>query len=1235
MSSADAVIEDPSAVVEEKELVRFERADEYISLLPQLVQSGAGHSSSDSTSTKPQASAKTPGDILGTLVAILDEYQDQSNLLDPYLERIVSPPVEALQRHVRALANPSNVDISSQLSTESVTRLSKLVYAYTKVRGYKTIVHYFPHEVADLPATLFLLEDLRHSLTSSGTGSSATGCWELRYVCLLWLSLICMIPFDLAKFDRLGQTSTETTASRIASVAQYFITSPGKERDAAAVVLGRLFQRNDVQLKGHFSTFLSSSLDALNAGQISPFQATGILQALCEILKTSEPAFVATHLASIQGIVDAYDAEHNASLAGNGLIVKYQTKLMSRLSIKLLRPRARRHANKVHILGAGTTNATQDAGKEGEDDDESDIPEEIESFISHLIEALQHKDTVVRYSAAKGLARLCDRLPNSFLNQVMEAIISLFHINIPYPHSGATDLSSVSEHTWQGACMALAELSRRGLLFAEMLSEALPWILKALLFDVRRGAHSVGANVRDAACYVVWALARSNDIESIRPHAMELAKRLVAVATLDRDVSIRRAASAAFQESVGRLGLFAHGIDVIRMTDFYAVSVRRNAFLECAVKVAGFEEYRGYLLDHLLQVVTVHWDPAMRRLGAQSVAPIAMHEPATLLPEITSRLSKRIGTADVAVLHGTLLTLAELCRLSRTLSAEQWAVGEKIRAHTFMLLDTVRPTVFRSLGAASILQATCQLIGSGFSPTTTASADETQTWEKVLNLALARQEEFVHTAAAEAVSHLSIVVDLSAKIRSTIEEWSSLTLAQQQSNTLLLGAVDFRQHAKLFEAVVGHLIALGRPRTKTVPNMVYSENIEVRRNAVDSVARAVVGLQNRFGEVCTPALLRKVVESMLVGLEDYSTDQRGDVGSWVRLSCIAGLRQILILLKKQKATSWLTEQDLQKAVGAMWKQAAERIDHVRHTAGTSVLAVYHAYSDVDSGLKPLGYDIVQSVYGPKCFRSFEQSASSIALSDTTDAEEDSTFHRSFKDPKLAFPRLCQLLLIPSYRPPVLEGLIISVGSKSDLGERIIGPALTSLASSPSSEGSYTLTQLLTDIFDLAKRKFGDNRIFVPAISTVNLLLENGAFQPGMDEILAKLVRMANTNVDKIKSVPRLLASAALSANLVLAISREERGGSEKLMALLVKSVETFLTHNFPTVRVKMAEQLYAVLSSSVQFEKEEEEVEEGEGKLEVWEEFEMILLDTKWGAAKRVEDDSVKSVTAALPRLLS
>ena len=75
---------------------------------------------------------------------------------------------------------------------------------------------------------------------------------------------------------------------------------------------------------------------------------------------------------------------------------------------------------------------------------------------------------------------------------------------------------------------------------------------KALYFDLRKGAHSIGSNVRDAASYALWALARSQNHSALVPHANNLAQRLATVALYDREIHIRRAASAAFQEHVGR-----------------------------------------------------------------------------------------------------------------------------------------------------------------------------------------------------------------------------------------------------------------------------------------------------------------------------------------------------------------------------------------------------------------------------------------------------------------------------------------------------------------------------------------------------------------------------------------------------------------------------------------------------------------------------------------------------------
>jgi len=121
-------------------------------------------------------------------------------------------------------------------------------------------------------------------------------------------------------------------------------------------------------------------------------------------------------------------------------------------------------------------------------------------------------------------------------------------------------------------------------------------VLQALYFDLRKGAHSIGSNVRDAAAYVLWALARTQNSNALVPHAEKLAQRLMAVALFDREVHIRRAASAAFQEHVGRtVGMnLSFGVsqeflqcfsrNVFIMTEFISTRYRRvgqNRFLFC------------------------------------------------------------------------------------------------------------------------------------------------------------------------------------------------------------------------------------------------------------------------------------------------------------------------------------------------------------------------------------------------------------------------------------------------------------------------------------------------------------------------------------------------------------------------------------------------------------------------------------------------------------------------------
>lgn len=162
------------------------------------------------------------------------------------------PAVEKLKTHAKALV----ADPSTPVSVARLDRVAQILYTYIKFRGYKTIsqysvdyhtvllfidnlsVRFFPHEIADLSIVLDYL------LMPSGPVNEPSQ-WALRYIVLLWLSLICMIPFDLAQFDE--EDSIGKTAETIESIAKTYLGRAGLERESAALTLSRLYTRFDFQ----------------------------------------------------------------------------------------------------------------------------------------------------------------------------------------------------------------------------------------------------------------------------------------------------------------------------------------------------------------------------------------------------------------------------------------------------------------------------------------------------------------------------------------------------------------------------------------------------------------------------------------------------------------------------------------------------------------------------------------------------------------------------------------------------------------------------------------------------------------------------------------------------------------------------------------------------------------------------------------------------------------------------
>ena len=75
------------------------------------------------------------------------------------------------------------------------------------------------------------------------------------------------------------------------------------------------------------------------------------------------------------------------------------------------------------------------------------------------------------------MARISERLPSDLAEQVLDTVLQLFSI---HSIGAATiyDLPAIAEATWHGACLATAEMARRGVIPDSRLGELVGWMQK-------------------------------------------------------------------------------------------------------------------------------------------------------------------------------------------------------------------------------------------------------------------------------------------------------------------------------------------------------------------------------------------------------------------------------------------------------------------------------------------------------------------------------------------------------------------------------------------------------------------------------------------------------------------------------------------------------------------------------------------------------------------------------------
>ncbi|KAM6164683.1 tubulin-specific chaperone D [Rhynchocyon petersi] len=1073
---------------------------------------------------------------------IMDRYQEQPHLLDPHLEWMMNSLLDIVQ---------------DRTSPPSLVHLAfKFLYIITKVRGYKIFLRLFPHEVADVQPVLDMLTDQNPKDHET---------WETRYMLLLWLSMTCLIPFDFSRLD--GNLETHhgparmSVMDRILQMAESYLVVSDKARDAAAALVSRFIIRPDVKQK-KMAGFLDWTLRMLTQSSFQTidgiFTLDGVLQALAQIFKHGTREDCLPYAPTVLQCL----SRCRLSGCNKTILRKLGVKLAQRLGLTFLKPRVAkwRYQRGCRSLAANLSQQRQceqtpsSGAPDGEDD--YDVPEEVENVIEQLLAGLKDKDTVVRWSAAKGIGRIAGRLPRDLADDVVGSTLDCFSFQ-------------ETDNAWHGGCLALAELGRRGLLLPARLTDVVAVIRRALTYDEKRGACSVGANVRDAACYVCWAFARAYDPAELQPFVAKISSALVIVSVFDRDVNCRRAASAAFQENVGRQGTFPHGIDILTTADYFAVGNRSNCFLVISVFIAGFPEYTRPMIDHLVSMKINHWDRVIRELAAKALRNLARCDPEYCTAQVFPHLLSLTRSPDLHTRHGAILACGEVVRTFHTLAAQRGRpITDYLDEKALVGLKQIHQQLYdhhlyRGLGGELMRKAVCSLIENVALSRLPFKGDPIiGGWQWLINdtlrslhLVSRQSRQQVKEAAVSALAALCSEYyskDPEEMDPAVLDELTQQYLAELQSPeemtrcgfALALGALP----SSLLEGRLQQVLMGLRAVTHISPK--DTRFAEARRDALRAIARICQTVGVSTDSVPEKALCKEnipqIYSTLLKCMADYTTDSRGDVGVWVREAAMTSLMELTLLLGRNRPELIPTDV-CEKILCCVAQQASEKIDRVRAHAANVLLTLLH----LDSPPLP------NVPHRQELEHIFPRS------------EVPSV---NWNAPSQAFPCIVKLLALPAFRYHVLLGLSVSAGGLTESTMRYATQSLyehmKTIQEDPQAVGciAETLLQVFED-------NLSNNRVSVPLLKTLDQMLANGCFDVFMAEedpaFAVKLLELCKEEIKKSKDIQKLRSSISVFCGMIAFRGDVRR---KVLLQLLL-----LLCHAFPVVRNATASHMYEMV----------------------------------------------------------
>lgn len=1006
------------------------------------------------------------------MVVQIEPFQEDPQLLDTHLKNLLPPLVaaylELLQPTSRRTTKKGRIPLSHAICF--------IVNLFCKVRGEKVIKGFLNNEPRYLEPVLHEFEMGRNFQTAEDEPlPQSIVPWTERYVLLLWLSHLLLAPFPLATISA-PQFSEETStalgielpaelpgiALRVLNICFQCLQSASKERTAAAKLLVTLCVRPDMQELNLLHLLVRWSLSFFanaNENAADIHKCIGVLSFMSGLVASASGEEIGPFLRPAFEVCQRILSQENlVFLKSSAVARKLVIKTMRNIVLHCLQGKSR---------------------PEG-----LDPMTALEEVIEVLLEAVGDGDTPVRYAASKALSIIALKLDTEMAEEVIEAILGSLNENV-YWQGPKRNLSGVNSLRWHGLTLTLSHLLYRKAIPTHQLPDVLNALLLSLSFEQRSPTGgSIGTNVRDAACFGVWALSRrypTDDLLAVHTSSIRasehrpdmsvpqtLAIELVVVACLDPAGNIRRGSSAALQELIGRHPNTIHeGIPFVQAVDFHAVGLRQRAMCDVAGKAGQLHQlYWQALFEGLLGWRgTGSLDSDSRLFAAKSLGSLSEGQKPAVVQQMTDRICDQLSSLrprEVEERQGLVAGLAALVSVRNHVEYTSEGLN---RPATFIHLwhlfkqqlkledksftsPAMRPEYTASSYCgfiASLARATSKISKSDW-----VAAVPVDEITHVLNLCLARHEEAVLSAIPEAIGQSLVLLQdvkpgmaevLIAGWLTKLENESSYSGLRCSGHVLALGSAYGAPTSASLETKFQLQQRILNTITFRCTSAVAIEARTVALRALSTLLGTCREITKNDQSPSAADANDRLKAALHIALNDYTVTERGDVGSLVRLEALNTVRTA----GEAKLFRDRADDTNDRIYADLLRLSLEKLDKVRAQAATIIAEV-----SITGHAKHISYsfdDVSSRAYFRKALEAMQQAGSNLT------------------------------------REAICQGLVSSAGMASESVVQNCREALLDFTATLPLLGNdeFTLVDFATCLVDLLKKELEDDRVLVPLL----------------------------------------------------------------------------------------------------------------------------------------------------------